>query len=158
VGRWGFCCGNTDSCSELGRGWSWWSTPLTKPTIIMFLQLLEIRKRYGYTAYRVLVPLKSVLHCSVPGQSYVYKLTLRCTLWGRGWPLPHIHVQIYYIVGPLCIIRNFTLNTYKVKMLKLAVLVCLVALCAAQTPTRPNIPETFFSPVSPLCMAVPPRP
>jgi len=155
VGRWGFCCGNTDSCSELGRGWSRQSTPLTKPTIIMFLQLLEIRKRYGYTAYPVLVP---VLHCSVPGQSYVYKLTLRCTLWGRGWPLPHIHVQIYYIVVPLCIIRNFTLDTYKVKMLKLAVLVCLVALCAAQTPTRPNIPETFFSSVSHLCMAVPPRP
>ena len=30
-------------------------------------------------------------------------------------------------------------------MLKLAVFVCLVVLCAAQTPTRPNIPETFIS-------------
>ena len=33
-------------------------------------------------------------------------------------------------------------------MLKLAVLVCLVALCTAQTPTRPNIPETFISMVT----------
>ena len=32
-------------------------------------------------------------------------------------------------------------------MLKLAVLVCLVVLVAAQTPTRPNIPETFDSQV-----------
>ena len=33
-------------------------------------------------------------------------------------------------------------------MLKLVVLVCLVALGAAQTPTKPNIPETFISEVN----------
>lgn len=39
-------------------------------------------------------------------------------------------------------------SSEKPTMLKLAVFVCLVVLCTAQTPTRPNIPETFISQVT----------
>jgi len=50
----------------------------------------------------------------------------------------------------LLLVAKLVLREITIAMLKLVVLVCLVALGAAQTPVKPKLPETFISQVRAL--------
>lgn len=51
----------------------------------------------------------------------------------------------------LLLVAKLVLREITIAMLKLVVLVCLVALGAAQTPVKPKLPETFISQVRGAC-------